>query len=195
MSEGCDERGRPSALLSAAVLLALVGMVAVGCGDGATQQSDAPLPADPAETPLLAGDVVLEPIDGDGLAEALARHRGKVVLVDFWATWCAPCVELFPHTVTLHRRLADRGLVVVSVSMDEPEDADAVRAFLARHRATFENYLSRYGVGSAAFEAFDLDAVPHLKLYDRDGNLHRTFSGAEPGHDPSQIDRAIEELL
>ena len=101
----------------------------------------------------------------------------------------------FPHTVELHRELAERGLVVISVSLDEPEDREAVRAFLVAQEATFENYLSRYGVGSAAFEAFELDAVPHLKLYDRDGNLHRVFSGSGAAIAPDEIQRAIEELL
>ena len=106
--------------------------IAIGCTPG-----DAPRLADgdhvavpPAgevgkapEAQEVAGKlaVALRTIDEDELAEAIASHRGKVVLVDFWATWCLACTELFPHTVALHHRFADDGLVVLSVSFDDPE--------------------------------------------------------------------------
>ena len=77
------------------------------------------------------------------------------MLVEFWATWCVPCVKLFPHTVELHRRLAARGLVVISVSMDETEKQEAVLHFFAP-RGHLENFISRYGVGSEGFDAFDI---------------------------------------
>jgi thiol-disulfide isomerase/thioredoxin len=137
----------------------------------------------------------LQIVDKAGFAEVLAKHRGRVVLVDFWATWCEPCVELFPHTVELHRRLADRGLVVISMSLDDPDNEQAVQKFLIEQGATFENYLSQYGTGSESSEAFDLTGVPHLKLYDREGRLHKTFPAPGQSIDPSEIDRAVEELL
>ena len=68
----------------------------------------------------------------DEYRATLAKLRGKVVLVDFWATWCPSCVEQFPHTVELHRKYAERGLAVVSVSLDEPEAEPQVREFLGR---------------------------------------------------------------
>ncbi len=134
-------------------------------------------------------------IDKTGFADVLAKHRGQVVLVDFWATWCGPCREFFPHTVELHRRLADRGLVVISMSVDDPEDEDAARKFLTDQRATFENYLSQYGTGSESFEAFELSGVPHLKLYDREGRLQKSFPAPGQPVDPGEVDRAVEELL
>ncbi len=142
-------------------------------------------------------EITLATVDRESLAEAIARHRGQVVLVDFWATWCAPCVKLFPHTVELQRRLAGRGLAVISVSMDGAESRDQVLHFLRDRKATFENFISRYGVGSEGFDALGIDdgALPHVKLYGRDGNLQKTFqSGGQP-LDPQQIDRAVAELL
>ena len=68
----------------------------------------------------------------DEYRATLAKHRGKVVLVDFWATWCPSCVEQFPHTVELHRKFAESGLAVVSVSLDEPDAEPQVREFLRR---------------------------------------------------------------
>ena len=60
-------------------------------------------------------------VDRAGYDAAIAKHRGKVVLVDFWATWCLPCVEQLPHTLELGQQMADRGLAVVTVSCDEPD--------------------------------------------------------------------------
>lgn len=156
-------------------------------------------PAAGAQQPAQASpaDVTLEPVGAERLAGAVAGHRGEVVLVDFWATWCGPCVAMFPHTVELHREFEDRGLAVISVSMDAPEQRSQVRAFLVEQGATFENYLSRYGIGAKGFEAFDIDdgALPHVKLFDRRGKLHRVFSAGGAAIDLDELDREVERLL
>jgi thiol-disulfide isomerase/thioredoxin len=141
--------------------------------------------------------VELAVIDEAGLAKVLAAHRGKVVLVDYWATWCQPCMELFPHTVQLHKRLAGRGLRVISVSLDDPDQRRAAALeFLIRQGADFQNFISPYGAGTRSVEAFKLDgSLPEMKLYDRQGNLRESFGGATGTLDPQQLDRAVEELL
>jgi thiol-disulfide isomerase/thioredoxin len=133
----------------------------------------------PAESPL-------RKIDAAGLAQAIESHRGKVVLVDFWATWCPPCLELLPHTAEWQRRLANSGFVVVAVSLDDPDNEAAVRRFLTQHMPNragasseqWENLLSSYGVGPESVTAFGIDhgAIPHARLYGRDGQLLKTFS-------------------
>jgi thiol-disulfide isomerase/thioredoxin len=137
--------------------------------------------------------VNVEVIGGPAFKRALKQYQGKVVLVDFWAPWCGPCVEMSPKTVDLHRRFADRGLVVVGVSMDDPEDKQQVAEFLAKHGAAFPNYLSRYGVGAEGAEAFGVGPLPCYKLYDRAGELVKEFSGA--GIDAGELEREIEKLL
>ena len=141
--------------------------------------------------------VKLEVIDEAAFTKVLEGHRGKVVLVDFWATWCKPCMELFPHTVQLHRRLADRGLAVVSVSFDDPdEDRAAAFEFLTRQGAAFQNFISAYGAGTRSVEAFKLEGpLPQVKLYDRLGKLRKTLGGKSGEVDPQELDRAVEELL
>jgi thiol-disulfide isomerase/thioredoxin len=150
-----------------------------------------------ASRPPAAGQVALRDIDAPGLARTLAEHRGQVVLVDFWATWCGPCVALLPHAVELHERFGDRGLAVVTVSLDDPGSRSAVQNFLARRGATTENRLSTYGIGSAAFEAFNIPdgAIPCVRLYDRQGKLRRTFAVGGKPIDPEQMERAVEEMM
>ena len=150
-----------------------------------------------AKSPPPAEEITLQTCDAAGLEQALERHRGEVVLIDFWATWCGPCLELFPHTVELHRRFGGRGLAVVTVSLDDAEQRPAVDEFLVRSGATMENYLSMYGVGPAAFTAFGIDdgALPHVRLYDRQGNPYLTFSSGGKAIDPRQIQRAVEALM
>ena len=168
------------------VLTTVGGLLIAGCRHDAA-------PAVESTT----AEVALTTVDARGLAEAVARHRGKVVLVEFWATWCVPCVELFPHAVELQRRLAEQGLVVISVSMDDTKSREAVLRFLRGHRASFENFISQYGVGSEGFDAFDISdgALPHLKLYDHNGRLRKTFTSGGQPLDLEQVERAVAKLL
>lgn len=130
----------------------------------------------------------------------LDERRGSVVLVDFWATWCPPCVQQFPHTVELSRQHRDAGLAVISVSMNEPRELASVQAFLKKREARFDHLLTRYGAGADFVEAFELRGdIPFYRLYGRDGRLRYSFSsdpeGIENGESIEQIDARVMELL
>jgi thiol-disulfide isomerase/thioredoxin len=183
-------------LIAAAVLAALFA----GCGlESASSPDGAP---DVVETPAgpprsAAGESGLTPeqvnlVVGDEkkLAEMIAAHKGQVVFVDYWATWCEPCVEYFPHTVEMHRKYKDQGLATIAVTFDEPEEEQTAREFLARHGADFENLLNAYGNGTEAQNAFDLEVVPHFRLYNRQGELVQRWDNKPP-----DADQLIELLL
>ena len=191
-------------------LLALAVLTATGFGSGCDSKTAAPIaiPTDSYRDNSPSGDrnsqlvsrVVLVDGTNQTLDDWITKHHGKVVLVDFWATWCGPCVKEFPHLVELSNKHRDAGLAVISVSMNEPKDRPSVLAFLERQKADFENLLPEYGAGSKFLEAFDLRGdVPFYKLYDSKGVLRFSFSddpsGIENCESIEKIDSRVEALL
>src|SRR5690348_10360533 len=79
----------------------------------------------PGNTPADAGSVTVTPCKFDGVEAALEAAKGKVVLVDCWATWCGPCVASFPRLVEKHNKYSAKGLAVISLSLDKPSAAPA----------------------------------------------------------------------
>ena len=190
-----DRPRRKHAAWFAPVVLGL--LLVMGCSP---RDEEASTPADAGEQAAAPVDVRLEVVDRAGLDRVLQSHRGKVVLVDFWASWCGPCVQQFPHTVEMSHRHGGDGLAVVSVCMDEPENRDNVLAFLRRQGADIENLLSGLGGGPAAMEAFEIEggALPYYKVFDRKGELRTTFSldpMAAEQFTPEDIESAVAELL
>lgn len=177
-----------------------------GCG---TQPSTSTAPpawktgVDVSATPSPPHEVTASVIDPEGFHAAIARHAGKVVLIDCWATWCVPCREAFPHTVELSRTYAPHGLVVLSLSFDDPTADGApppkVLEFLKEQQATFENYVSRAELATPEAAGLEIDdgILPHYKLYGRDGKLIKAFSGGDPDEPltPDSIEAAVKAAL
>ena len=100
----------------------------------------------PRPTVARDAEVKLEPVKYDAFLQRIAANKkAKYTLVDAWATRCGPCKENFPHLVEMHQKYADKGLAVVSLSLDDPTDAKAVddgqEVPPARRRPTFTNVL------------------------------------------------------
>jgi peroxiredoxin len=96
----------------------------------------------------------------------LSEQRGKPVMINFWATWCAPCREEMPAMERLYRRHHERGFVLLAVSVDT--DAALVRPFLEQHKLTFPVTLD---ATMSLANAYGVRALPSSFLIDRDGNL------------------------
>lgn len=102
----------------------------------------------------------------------------KFTIVDAWATTCGPCKKNFPHLVEMSRKYGDKGLAVVSLSLDDCEDAKALadaEKFLREKKATFTNVLLKeeFGVG---FDKLDISAIPAVFLYGPDGEEIKRFT-------------------
>ncbi len=144
---------------------------------------------------LAAGAGSLTPVDEAAYRKLIAAHKGDVVLVDFWATWCKPCRAEMPQLAKLDSRLRAKGLRIVTISADEPEkEADAAK-FLAQNSAPSPAYIRRAKDDDKFINSVDpawSGALPALFLYDRSGRRVKSFIGETPLKD---IEAAIAKLL
>ena len=171
-------------------LLRLFVMLMLMTAPGCLREASPPVSDVPVEKAQTA--VQLERVGPKELDAAIASYRGKVVLVDFWATWCTNCVALMPHVVELDKKLAPQGLVVLGVSVDDPDEAQAVRQFLEKRAIPFRSFISNELSPQKSNEAFQLEGVPTYRLYDRSGKLSETFFG---NFEPADLDKAIAKRL
>ena len=101
----------------------------------------------------------------DGANLRLSELRGKVVVVNFWATWCPPCRKEMPDLETLYQQFKDQGLVILAIS---DEDAGKVRPFIAKEKVTYPILLDP---GRKVNELFQIEGIPKTFVYDRSGKL------------------------
>jgi thiol-disulfide isomerase/thioredoxin len=117
-----------------------------------------------------APSLTLHAADGSGVS--LASFHGKPVLIDFWATWCGPCMKALPSTEKLYQDIARTGLVMLSV--DEDHEADKAKEFWAKHKEPWPNYHDdnwevEHSLGSSA--------IPYFVLIDASGKIAFTHTG------------------
>lgn len=126
---------------------------------------------------------------GDGTTVRLADYKGKVVLIDFWASWCPPCKASFPALDAIYREFQGKGLQVLAVNVDERQhDAET---FLAAHPHRLTVLFDPKGV---APEAFGVKGMPSSFLIDRAGTIRFTHMGYTGNVDASYR-QEISQLL
>jgi thiol-disulfide isomerase/thioredoxin len=107
----------------------------------------------------------------------LADFRGKVVLIDFWATWCGPCVAEVPHVVEAYQKYHDQGFAIMGVSLDT--DKAALLKFTKEHNMTWAQYFDGGSFGDNAIaKRFGVGEIPCMWLVDKEGKL-ATFHGRQ----------------
>ena len=159
----------------------------------------APLAADDAASvDHLFDPDTIHAATADQFRAVLEHHRGKVVVVNYWATWCIPCLQELPELDLLQERYAERGLVVLAVSMDDPDKLeDRVRPFFAKRAPGLVSYLASAGEDDSLefVTSFDPEwpgALPTTMFFDRDGELTNIHLGRMLY---AEFEEAVLELL
>lgn len=168
---------------SALVTGFLLGCLIYGCSSSRPVKA-ASLKPDKERHP--APDFALK--DSDGKTVRLSDYKGKVVLLDFWATWCGPCKIEIPWFMDFERKHKDQGFSVLGVSMDD-EGWDAVKPFVNELGI---NYRVMVGNDSTAEKYGGIEALPTTFLIDRDGKIAAVHVGLTS---KSEIENGIEQLL
>jgi thiol-disulfide isomerase/thioredoxin len=139
----------------------------------------------------LAPDFVLPRLDGS--VQKLSNYRGRVVMVNLWATWCPPCVEELPLLDQIVADYGPRGVVVLGVAADERKEA--VERFVDSHKPAFEVLLDPGGVVGTQY---GITGYPETFLVDREGRLQVKYIGPLPSADGkpgSEITGTLDSLL
>lgn len=161
-----------SRLLSGFTALALACAIA-GCGSKppVTAASNAESSLKPGEKRNQAPEFALK--DADGREVKLSDYKGKVVLLNFWATWCGPCKFEIPWFVEFEKQYKDKGFAVLGVAMDE-DGWDAVKPYVSEKQV---NYRVVMGNDSVAQLYGGIDSLPTTFIIDKDGKIASTHVG------------------
>jgi peroxiredoxin len=126
-----------------------------------------------------------------GNLEGLDNHSEKVIIVNFWATWCVPCVKEMPSFENLYRRYRSEGLSLLAVSLDKDNPSKKVQQFVDKYSLTFPILFDTEGVAEKLYPSF---TIPFTFVIDKNGRIAARIDGAKNWGSPETF-KAIEYLL
>lgn len=172
-----------STIRRAALVFGVLALFAVGCDSGAPKDPGAAGSAGIGQVPP---DFTLAAVHGPTIQ--LSALKGKVVILDFWATWCPPCRVAIPHMVELQKKYLDQGLAVVGMNLDQ--NVNDLVGFMGSNEINFPIV--------QAPEKIKLDykvsSIPRVFLIDREGKVRGDWLGFDP-QVSSEIEAAVKKYL
>ncbi len=162
------------------VLSVLFGAVLwTACGPSGGRSEPEPPAQTESAAPVVVGEGAapgFSLLDTQGKTVALADFKGKVVFIDFWATWCPPCRISMPEVEKLSAYFQGKAVQVLGLNLDE--NAESARRFVAKKGIPYPVLLAG---GTDIANAYGVNGIPHFALIDRQGRLVNVWSGFSPG--------------
>ena len=188
------------------IALLLCGIAALsGCNslDPPTSGPKPPGPTAPAASAPPNTSLPMPPLNGGSLnnlgwtadggqRNVFSDFRGKVLILDFYATWCQPCRRSIPHLIELQKKFADQGLQVIGLNVGGPDDLKEVPAFVQEFGIQYT--LAVPDDELISFLLHDSDAIPQTFVFDRQGQLAVRLIGFGPDA-PERIDNAVAAAM
>ena len=162
-------------------LKSMIGLVALLLIFGCQKQVDAG---------PMAPDFTLQDLSGNWIS--LEKHRGSVIILDFWATWCPPCRKSIPELISLQEKYRSKGLVVLAVSIDDPQKVSAryLRTFKDQFKINYKILRHNDKVIKDYFEGGQM-SIPTQFIIDRKGIIRKKIIGFKKG----AIELSLDGLL
>jgi len=161
------------------------------------QRGQKPVPAPDQQAIESASNVPITKLDGG--AFKLSDFRGKVLVVDFWATDCAPCVKLVPQLAQLSRKYRDKGLEVVGLTSDDRADQEQVVDFLKKRGADYTVGYDNQWLSSAFLKGTEDETgappIPQLFVISRAGRVVNHFIGEDPQRGIQDVEQSVVQQL
>lgn len=135
-------------------------------------------------------------LDSIPVTKTLDDYRGKVVLINLWATWCQPCRVEMPAIEALHRDYASKGLKIIAISADDPGTDAAIRSFVKKYGLTFEVLHDTGGQEGKVSKDYQTTGYPETVIIGRDGIIRKKLLGAHnwnSAENRALIDRLLAE--
>jgi thiol-disulfide isomerase/thioredoxin len=130
----------------------------------------------------------------DGSTFKINDYAGKVLILDLWASWCGPCRDEIPHLMSLRKEYESRGLEVVGITIEDPQEAaESVKAFV---RDLNVDYKVGWADREVALEILKVrDGIPQTLVITRDGFIQAHIYGFDPYRTPARLKEAVEEAI
>jgi thiol-disulfide isomerase/thioredoxin len=127
--------------------------------------------------------------DRAGKALSLADYKGKVLLIDFWATWCGPCMQEMPNVVEAYKKFNAKGFEIVGISLDNEKSIERMDDVMKSKGMTWRQFADGKGWQNEISQLYGVQSIPATYLLDRNGKVHRmNLRGAD-------LHKAVEKLL
>ncbi len=172
------------------VIVSTVALVIAGCSSSAAPQASAPSgtssPIEGVQVGNLAPDFQLPNLDSGALS--LNELRGKPVILNFWATWCRPCVTEMPYLQEIHEEYSDEGLMLLAIDIDE--NPSQVEEFLQNNNLSLPVLLD---IGGVVAQKYGIQYIPTTYFIDGDGVIQEKRIGAFIN--AAQIEEQLSKIM